>query len=141
MSEKIWMGAIYLKDEGGYEIILKSLRYYKNRLKTINDSPELKDSAAMFASVLSQQARKIIPKIDEIIQKIEEGLKDTQLISKLSEDVSFLEKALVCYESDIHKAQDTGHEFFVKLVGDMEKGKNDLDSIKIALDKIKQYSE
>ena len=141
MSEKIWMGAIYLKDEGGYDIILKSLRHYKNRLKTISDSPELKDSAAMFASVLSQQARKIIPKIDETIQKIEDGLKDTQLISKLSEDVSFLEKALVCYESDIHKAQDTGHEFFVKLVGDMEKGKNDLDSIKIALDKIKQYSE
>ena len=141
MSEKIWMGAIYLKDEGGYEIILKSLRYYKNRLKTINNSPELKDSAAMFASMLSQQARKIIPKIDETIQKIEESLKDTQLISKLSEDVSFLEKALVCYESDIHKAQDTGHEFFVKLVGDMEKGKKDLDLIKIALDKIKQYSE
>lgn len=141
MSEKIWMGAIYLKDEGGYEIILKSLRYYKNRLKTINDSPELKDSAAMFASVLSQQARKIIPKIDETIQKIEESLKGTQLIGKLSEDVSFLEKALVCYESDIHKAQDTGHEFFVKLVGNMEKGKKDLDSIKIALDKIKQYSE
>ncbi|MDH3204753.1 MAG: hypothetical protein OEL81_08780 [Nitrosopumilus sp.] len=141
MSEKIWIGAIYLKDEGGYDIILKSLRHYKNRLKTISDSPELKDSAAMFASVLSQQARKIIPKIDETIQKIEDGLKDTQLISKLSEDVSFLEKALVCYESDIHKAQDTGHEFFVKLVGDMEKGKNDLDSIKIALDKIKQYSE
>ncbi|MGH1566300.1 MAG: hypothetical protein ACRBB5_02500 [Nitrosopumilus sp.] len=141
MSEKIWIGAIYLKDEGGYEIILKSLRYYKSRLKTISDSPELKDSAAMFASVLSQQARKIIPKIDETIQKIEESLKGTQLISKLSEDVSFLEKALVCYESDIHKAQDTGHEFFVKLVGDMEKGKKDLDSIKIALDKIKQYSE
>jgi len=44
MSENAWIGAIYLKDEGGYEIVLKSLRHYKNRLKTISNSPELKCS-------------------------------------------------------------------------------------------------
>ncbi len=32
MSEKVWIGAIYLKDEGGYEIILKSLNHYKNSM-------------------------------------------------------------------------------------------------------------
>jgi len=119
MSEKIWIGAIYLKDEGGYEIILKSLRHYKNRLKTIGNSPELKDAGAMFAPVLHQQAMKTIPKIDEVIQKIQDNLKDVQSSSKLSDDVPFLEKALLCYEADIHKAQDIGHEYFVKLVGDM----------------------
>jgi len=137
MSEKIWMGAIYLKDEGGYEIILKSLRHYKNRLKTIGNSPELKNAAAMFASVLNQQAVKTIPKIDEMIQKIENSLGDIQLISKLRDDVPFLEKALSCYEADIHKAEDTGHEYFVKLVGDMMEARNDLEPIKIALEKIK----
>ena len=141
MSEKIWMGAIYLKDEGGYEIILKSLNHYKKRLKTINNSPELKDAAAMFASVLDQQARKVVPKIDDEIQRIQEGLENSHLITRISEDIPFLMKALECYESDIHKAQDTGHEYFVKLVGDMEDAKDDLDSIKMALDKIKQYSE
>ena len=141
MSEKIWMGAIFLKDEGGYDIVLKALAHYKNRLKTINNSPELKDAAAMFASVLNQQARKIVPKIDETVLKIQEGLEETHLINRLSEDVPFLEKALECYKSDIHKAQDTGHEYFVKLVGNMEESKNNLDAIKIALDKIKQYSE
>ncbi len=140
MSEKIWIGAIYLKDEGGYEIILKSLRHYKNRLKTIGNSPELKDAGAMFAPVLHQQAMKTIPKIDEVIQKIQDNLKDIQSDSKLSDDVPFLEKALSCYESDIHKAQDIGHEYFVKLVGDMVVSKNDLETIKIALDKIKQFS-
>ena len=45
MSEKIWIGAIYLIDEGGYEIILKSLRHYKNRLKTMGSSPEIKNAA------------------------------------------------------------------------------------------------
>ncbi|MDH3737256.1 MAG: hypothetical protein OEQ94_09600, partial [Nitrosopumilus sp.] len=76
MSEKIWMGAIYLKDEGGYEIVLKSLRHYKNRLKTLGNSPEMKDAAAMFAPVLNQQARKVIPKIDEVILKIQENIGD-----------------------------------------------------------------
>jgi len=141
MSEKIWMGAIYLKDEGGYEIVLKSLRHYKNRLKTLGNSPEMKDAAAMFAPVLNQQARKIIPKIDEVILKIQENIGDIQLTNKLSKDVPFLEKALECYESDIHKAEDTGHEYFVKLVGNMKDVKKDLITIKLALDKIKSFSE
>ena len=140
MSEKIWIGVIYLKEEGGYEIILKSLRHYKNRLKTIGKSPELKDAAGMFGSILNQQAMKTIPKIDEVIQKIQDDLGDIQLVSKLSNDVPFLEKALACYEADIHKAEDTGQEYFVKLVGDMLKAREDLKTIKIALDKIKQYS-
>jgi hypothetical protein len=141
MSEKIWLGAIYLKDEGGYEIIIKSLKHYKNRLKTIGNSPELKNAAAMFASVLNQQAMKTIPVIDETIKKIQDNLSDIQSISKLSEDIPFLEKALSCYEADINKAEDTGHEYFVNLVGNMIKSRNDLNSIKIALRKIKQFSE
>ena len=35
MSDKLWMGSIYVKEEGGYEIILKSLTHYKKRLQTI----------------------------------------------------------------------------------------------------------
>ncbi len=141
MAEKIWIGAIYLKDEGGYEIVLKSLRHYKNRLKTMGNSPELKEAAAMFAPVLNQQAMKTIPKINEVIQKIQDNLDDIQSINKINEDIPFLEKALLCYEADIHKAEDTEHEYFLKLVGNIAEAKNDLKIIKIALDKIKQYSE
>ena len=141
MSEKIWIGAIYLKDEGGYEIVLKSLRHYKNRLRTMGNSPELKEAGAMFAPVLNQQAMKTVPKIDEVIQKIQDNIGDIRSVSKLSQDVPFLEKALTCYEADIHRAQDIEHEYFVKLVGNMNEAKNDLKTIKIALEKIKQYSE
>ncbi len=140
MSNKTWIGAIYLKDEGGYEIVLKSLKHYKNRLKTMGNSPELK-SAATFAPVLMQQAMKTIPIINETIQKIQNSLEDIQSVNKISDDVPFLEKALTCYEADIHKAENTGQEYFLKLVGDMTEAKNDLISIKIALEKIKQYSE
>ena len=141
MSEKFWLGGIYIKEEGGYEIILKSLKHYKNRLKTIHNSPELKDAAAMFASVLSRQAMKTIPEIDKVSQKLQDSLEDIQLINELEKDIPFLEKALFCYESDIKKAQDTGHEYFVKLVGDMIEARDDLVTIKYALHKINQFSE
>jgi len=141
MTEKIWLGGIFLKEEGGYEIILKSLNHYKNRLKTLNDSPELKDSAAMFASVLNQQARKTVPKIDEVVRKIQNYLEDGKITEELVEEKSFLQKALACYESDIHKAEDTGYEYFVKLVGDMAQARKELDIIKTASDKINNFSE
>ncbi len=141
MAEKIWLGRIYFKEEGGYEIILKSLNHYKNRLKTLNNSPELKDSAAMFASVLNQQARKIVPEIDQVIEKIYNNLDNIENVNNLQEDIPLLEKALACYESDIHKAEDTGYEYFVKLVGDMIQGRKDLEIIKIAQEKLNKYSK
>ena len=141
MVEKIWLGGIYLKDEGGYEIILKSLNHYKNRLKTLNESPELKDAGATFGSILNQQARKTVPKINEVIEKIQTSLRDVQILKELEEEKQFLEKALSCYESDIHKAEDTGNEYFVKLVGDMIQGRKDLETIKTALNKINNFSD
>ena len=137
----MWMGAIFLKDEGGYEILLKSLSHYRKRLRTIANSPELKDSAAMFASVLNQQAMKTVPKIDQVIEKIQNSINDIQAVKSLSDEIPFFEKALMCYESDINKAQDTGHEYFVKLVGDMAEAQKDLEIIKTAIKKIKEYSE
>ena len=139
MAEKMWLGRIYFKDEGGYEIVLKSLNHYKNRLKTLSNSPELKEAAAMFAPVLNQQAMKTIPIIDETIKKIQDSLNNIELVNNLQEDIPFLEKALTCYESDIHKAEDTGYEYFVKLVGDMVQARKDLETIKIALKKINQF--
>jgi hypothetical protein len=139
MTEKTWIGRIYFKDEGGYEIVLKSLNHYKNRLKTLSNSPELKEAAAMFAPVLNQQAMKTIPIIDETIKKIQDSLNDIESVNNLQKDIPFLEKALTCYESDIHKAEDTGHEYFVKLVGDMVQARKDLETIKIALKKINQF--
>ncbi len=141
MTDKVWMGAIFLKDEGGYEILLKSLSHYRKRLRTIANSPELKDSAAMFASVLNQQAMKTVPKIDQVIEKIQNSINDIQAVKSLSDEIPFFEKALMCYESDINKAQDTGHEYFVKLVGDMAEAQKDLEIIKTAIKKIKEYSE
>ncbi len=139
MSGKIWLGGIYLKDEGGYEIILRSLFHYKKRLMTVDKSPELKDSAGMFGEILKMAAMKTIPKINEIIQKIQQSLPEAQLVNTLNENIPILEKALLSYESDIQKAQNTGQEYYLKLVEDLQSAKNDLDLIKIAKSKITQY--
>jgi alanyl-tRNA synthetase len=85
MAEKVWLGGIYLKDEGGYEIILKSLNHYKNRLKTLSQSPEVKDAGGTFGSILNQQARKTVPKINEVIEKIQTGLQDVQVLKKIEQ--------------------------------------------------------
>ena len=140
MVDKIWLGGIFLKNEGGYEIVLKSLGHYKKRLQTIGNSPELKEAAAMFAPVLQQQAVKTIPKIDETISKIQDVLSDTKPIDSLRDDVQFLQRALECYQSDIDKAENTGHEYFRKLLGDLPTATKDSATLVNALNRIKQFS-
>jgi len=137
----VWMGGIFLKDEGGYEIVLKSLVHYKKRLQTIHESPELKEAAAMFAPVLQGQAQKRIPMIDQTKQRIEQMLQDSIPAQSLEEDLEIIEKALECREADIEKALDTGREYFMKLLGDLQEAGKDLEPIKNALVKIKQYSD
>jgi len=141
MSKKSWIGGIYLKEEGGYEIILKSLIHYKKRLQTIHASPELKEAAAMFAPVLQSQAKKRIPIIEEVKEKIEQCLLNLIPVQSLEQNLEILEKALECRKADIEKAQDTGVEYFIKLIGNVNEARNDLEPIKNALQKIKQYLE
>ena len=140
MADKVWLGGIFLKNEGGYEIILKSFSHYKKRLQTIGSSPELKEAAAMFAPVLQQQAVKIVPQIDVTVSKIQDALSDSIPVDSLADDVPLIQKALECYQSDIEKAETTGHEYFQKLLGDITRAKQDSTIIAQAIDKIKQVS-
>ena len=140
MADKVWLGGIFLKNEGGYEIVLKSFAHYKKRLQTIGSSPELKEAAAMFAPVLQQQAVKIVPQIDVTVSKIQDALSDSIPVDSLADDVPLIQKALECYQSDIEKAETTGHEYFQKLLGDITRAKQDSTIITQAIDKIKQVS-
>ena len=141
MTDKIWLGGIFLKNEGGYEIILKAFRHYKKRLQTMGNSPELREAAAMFAPVLQQQAVKIIPKIDETVTKIQNVLSDIIPINSLENDIQLMQRALECYQSDIEKAENTGNEYFLKLLGDLLTAKKDSADIAKAINKINQFSE
>jgi len=141
MSEKIWIGRIYLKEEGGYKIVLKSLTHYKKRLQTIHASPEVKQAAAMFAPVLQSQAKKRIPMIENAKIDIEKFLLDSKISETLEQDLEIIEKALECRKSDIEKAENTSEDYFIKLLENVEEAKKDLPEINNALTKIKIYSE
>ena len=139
MSKKIWIGRIYLKEEGGYEIILKSLTHYKKRLQSIHASPEVKQAAAMFAPVLQSQAKKRIPMIESAKENIEKFLVNSKVVESLEQDLEIIEKALECRKSDIEKAESTSEDYFIKLLKDVEESKKDLPEIDKALLKIKAY--
>ena len=94
----------------------------------------------MFAPVLQQQAVKIIPQIDVTVSKIHDALSDSIPVDSLADDVPLIQKALECYQSDIEKAETTGHEYFQKLLGDITRAKQDSTIITQAIDKIKQVS-
>ncbi len=141
MSEKIWVGGIYLKEEGGYKIILKSLTHYKKRLQTIHASPEVKQAAAMFAPVLQAQAKKRIPMIESTKENIEKFLLDSTSIESLEQNLDIIEKALECRKSDIEKAESTSEDYFIKLLKDVEESKKDLPELDNALLKIKAYTQ
>ena len=141
MSEKIWLGGIYLREEGGYKIILKSLIHYKKRLQTIHASPEVKQAAAMFAPVLQSQAKKRIPMIESTKENIEKFLLDSKLTESLEQNLEIMEKALECRKSDIEKAESTSEDYFIKLIKDVEESKKDIPDIDNALLKIKAYTE
>jgi len=141
MSKKLWLGGIYLKEEGGYEIILKSLFHYRKRLQTIHESPELKEAAAMFAPILQSTARKKMPIIAESIEKIYQILLNLIPAKSLEENLEILQKALECRKADIEKAEDTGAEYFIILLGNVSESKKDLVIIEKALTKINQYLE
>ena len=141
MSEKIWLGGIYLREEGGYKIILKSLIHYKKRLQTIHASPEVKQAAAMFAPVLQSQAKKRIPMIESTKENIEKFLLDSKSTESLEQNLEIIEKALECRKSDIEKAESTSEDYFIKLIKDVEESKKDIPDIDNALLKIKAYTE
>lgn len=139
MSHKVWLGRIYLREEGGYEIILKALHHYKKRLKNIGRSPELKD-APMFAQLVQHEASKTGPLIDPIINKIMTGLQNPESLQSLQVDISIFEKALNCYRSDIQKSQTSQASFYSELISDRNVAESDLAKIKDALEKINQFS-
>lgn len=134
---QIWLGRIYLKEEGGYEIILRALGHYRKRLKSIGKSPELKD-APMFATIVISEASKTGPQIDPAISKIKNALEHPETLPELQADVPLYEKALNCYESDIKRAQN--EKFYSDLLSGNDYVLSDYSNIKTALEKIRQFS-
>jgi hypothetical protein len=138
MSQKIWLGGIYLKEEGGYDLIIRSLNHYKKRLRNIRRAPEVKD-APMFAQLIEQEAMKAYSLIDKTIEKIRAGLQNSDILKDLEYDIALFEKALNCYYSDISKLN-SPDLFYSDLIPDRKIAESDFGIIKAALEKITRFS-
>lgn len=139
MSQKVWLGSIYLKEEGGYEIVFRALNHYKKRLKSIGRSPELQ-GAAMFAQIVQQEASKTGSLVEKTIDKLKKGLEDSEALGELQSEIPLFEKALNCYYSDIQKAQNNPNGFYSELIPDIELAISDLAKIKNALSRLSEFS-
>jgi hypothetical protein len=137
MSDKVWLGRIYIREEGGYEVVLRALRHYKKRLRNIGSSPQLKD-APMFAQIVQHEAMKTAPTIDGVVEKIQRGLQEPELFDELQNDITFIEKSLDCYQTDIQKAQQ-GDTFYIKALEGNDFASTDLELVKSALQKIRRF--
>ena len=133
----IWLGSIFIKNEGGYEILIRSLRHYKKRLRNITSTPELQD-APMFKQVVEQEAMRTYPLIDVLIKKINQSLTNNEKLLNLKQDISLLEKSLNSYSTDLQKSMKTNNEFYSNLIEDVNSS-DELDQVKIALEKIKEF--
>lgn len=137
--DKFWDGELFLKHEGGYKIVIRSLQHYRLRLGKISQSPELKDSAAMFGMLLQQEGVKNLPLVDKAIKMTYEFLAGEISSNQIKEQIPFFDKALMCYKSDIIKARDTGHPYYLGLIKNTREAENDLKKIEVALQRIKLF--
>ena len=95
----------------------------------------------MFAPLLQSTARKKIPVITEAKEKIYQCLLNLISSQALEENLEILQNALECRKADIQKAEETGAEYFINILGDVSEAKKDLGLIEKAITKINQYSE
>ncbi len=138
MPQDVWIGRIFLKDEGGYEIILRALEHYVRRLKSIDRSPELRNTP-MFVQIVQQEAAKTCPRVEQLMEKIKNALQNPQLLDRIQEDIPLIEKALECYMSDIQKHQNNTDEFYANVLSGNKFALIDLQNISTALEKLKQF--
>lgn len=114
MISKVWYGGIYLKYEGGYEIMTRALEHYLKRLRNISQSPELADSPT-FVQLIQHEAKKHIPLIEELCFKLKESLHDDLALLFLSNHKDYLFKSLDSYEADLQRAINSD-KYYSKLI-------------------------
>lgn len=138
MSQRVWLGGIYLKEEGGYEIVLRSLHHYKKRLRVIDRSPELQ-GAPMFVQIVQHEAIKSHSLVTKTIDKIQSTLHDPNALLEAESDMPVIEKALNCYYSDVEKANGGTAEFYADLIVGNDYAQSDFANIKQAILRLNEY--
>lgn len=115
MADRVWIGGIYLKDEGGYEVVLRALRYYLKLLKGISEAPATSGSPTL-ARLLQQEADRVGPAVLRAGQNLKSGLADPETLAAVQNNVQHIQKALDSYRAGVREALG-GSVYHKELVG------------------------
>ena len=114
-----WTGGLFVRHEGGFEMVMRALNHYNRRLRRISESPELGSAGAMLASVLQSESAKTAPKLKELAARMRASLTDDAALASLENDLDLVGRAMSCYASDLRRAT-AGDEFCASLLRDAD---------------------
>lgn len=134
------MGPIFIRDEGGFEVIMRALNHYNKRLNHIADTPELAQAGAVFGTILQSESAKASSKLKPLANKLRAGLTDPDILATLHDDIEIMEKAMRCYKADCQKAtQDI--PYYTEMLGKNMHVQDDVQMLDKYINRLKQYSE
>lgn len=130
-----WLGGLFVRHEGGFELVMRALNHYNRRLRRISESPELASAGAMLSSVLQSESAKTAPKLKDLAVRMRASLTDDGALASLEKDADLAEKALACYASDLRRAA-SGDRFCESLLGHE---RDDPDAAESAVGRLRAY--
>jgi len=100
MGNAVWIGGIYLKDEGGYHIVMRALQYYLKMLKNLSRGMGTTVSATL-SHILQQEADRVGPIILQTGKDLKEGMIDQSRLAAVQNNLEYVFKALESYRAGV----------------------------------------
>ena len=138
--DKTWIGSIFIRDEGGFEIIMRALNHYNRRLHRITRTPEIADAGATLGSILQSESIRTASRLKPIANRLREGLADPAVLATLHDDMETVKKAMLCYKADCQKAAD-GISYYTDMLKDNTHVQEDMAVVDAAIGRLEEYSE
>lgn len=131
-----WLGGLFIRHEGGFEVLMRALNHYNRRLRRISESPEVAAAGAMFASVLQSESARTAPQLKDLAARLRASLTDDGRLASLEGDVDLAVRAMSCYASDLRRAA-SGDRFCSSLVGE---ARDEPGAVESAMARLREYA-
>lgn len=143
-GKAVWLGSIYVKDEGGYAVVLRALRHYARRLASIGASPDVAGAGGAFAQIISHEASRTGPLVVDLARRLPALLAEEGGARRIEADVPLIKRALESYRADLERAADPSADAYYRGLIEKASPRPDGDEparAEAALLRIGQYDE
>ena len=100
MAGDAWLGGIYLKDEGGYYIVMRALQYYLRVLKKLSGGAGSELSATL-SHIIQQEAGRVGPLVLQAGKDLKEGMANGTRLAAVQNNIQYVLKALESYRAGV----------------------------------------